>query len=90
MEGWSQQAGVQVLSGRKRSAQVGLSASLCHQGAPKGPRGQRGPAGQPSFPVGTEDGGDQECVGSWIHSPRALSDSQYKLYPSPGVMQILS
>lgn len=41
MESWSQQAGVRVLSGRKRSAQVGLSASLCHQGAPKGPGGQQ-------------------------------------------------
>ena len=45
-EGWRQQAGVRVaqavcLSGRKRSAQVSLCASLCHQGAPKGPGGQQ-------------------------------------------------
>ena len=38
------------------------------RGRPRVPE-DSGPVGQPSFLVGTEDGGGQEEVGSWIHSP---------------------
>lgn len=92
MEGWSRQAGVWVaqavcLSGRKRSAQVSLSASLCEV-SPGGAQGSQRTAGLLASPASwwaqrmevTGEGGQLDSL------PRALSDSQNNLYPLPGVM----
>ena len=71
------------LSGRRevlRSASAQASVTRGRQRAPE----DSGPAGQPSFPVGTEDGGDQECVGSWIHAPGPCQTAKISFIHSLG------
>lgn len=83
MEGWLESAGfgVRVLSGRKRSAQVGLSAGLCHQGAPKTPE-DSGPCWQPKLTLWAQR--MEVTTGEWQLVHPGPSDQSMLNYPSWG------